>query len=265
MKKLAFALACGVVAPAALAAPYPFPLVLNTNQTIEFVNLASNAGFGFNPATGFPSDSLAVTPTGQVIAAENATGALWDVTGPATPFGATGYTQIGDLDYANNGLWGYSNASDTLFFYDFGSAAVSYAQSFVVPGSVDITGVAYQTGTGDVYLAAHNGLNNDFLLRVAAATPSVLTNVGGMSHGDAASFISDIDFDASGNLVAMTWFHRWFYTVSPTSAATTFISAGPHRDRTAMALDPLPVPEPAEWAMLLAGLALVGWRVRRRG
>lgn len=261
MKPLALALA--LAAPAAFAAPYPFPLVLNTNQTVEFVNLPTNTGVVFNPATGFASDSLAVTPTGQVIAAANATGALWNVNGPATPVGATGFTQIGDLDYANNGLWGYSNAADTLFFYDFGSASVSYTQSFAVPASVDITGVAYQSGTGDVYLSAHNGLNNDFLLRVAAATPSVLTSVGALAHGDAFSYVSDIDFDAAGNLIAMTWFHRWFYSVSTSTAATTFISAGPHRDTTGLALDPLPVPEPAEWAMLAAGLALVGWRTHR--
>ena len=87
----------------------PAGWVLNTNQTIELVNLATNAAV---PAGSLPfaSDSLAVSPTGMLYSADGF-GNLWDVTGPPIPVGPTGRTQIADLDWAANGLWGYSNAS----------------------------------------------------------------------------------------------------------------------------------------------------------
>mgnify|MGYP001004389326 FL=1 len=95
---------------------------------------------------------------------------------------------------------------------------------------------------------------------MAAATTTALL-VGAMSHGDGFSYIADIDFDSAGNLYAMTWFHRWFYAVSPTTAATTFLSSGPHRDSTAMALQPVPVPA-AAW-LLGGGLLVLGGCARR--
>ena len=45
----------------------------------------------------------------------------------------------------------------------------------------------------------------------------------------------------------------------PAGASASFASGTPYAVATA------PVPEPGEWALLLAGLGLVGWRARRRG
>jgi hypothetical protein len=75
--------------------------------------------------------------------------------------------------------------------------------------------------------------------------------------------VSDIDFDPStGTLHAMTWFHRWFYSVDPTTAATAFVSAGPHRDATGMALPA--IPEPGTLALTLLGLVGIGARGTKR-
>ncbi len=240
----------------------PLGWVLNTNQTLDLVNVATNADAPYN-TTPFPSDSLAVTPGGTLFAADGF-GNLWDVTGPPIPVGATLRTQIADLDWAANGLWGYSNASQELFYFDLGSSSVTYAATLTLPGSLSpgavVSGVAHDAGTGDIYLSAWDGLNNDLLLRVAASTTSALL-VGTMAHGDGFSYIADIDFDGAGTLYAVTWFHRWFYSVSPATAATTFLSSGPHRDSTAMALQPVPVPA-AAW-LFGGGLMTLGACVRR--
>jgi PEP-CTERM motif len=238
--------------------------VLNTNQTIDLVNLGSNLGGTVSGAV-FPGDSLAVSPAGTLYVADQG-GNLWDVTAGPIPVGPTGRTQIGDLDWDAGGLWGYSNATGELFFFDLGTSAVTSAVTLTLPVALPvsalITGVAFQPGTGDVFLSARDGLNNDSLLRVPAASSTALL-VGGMAHGDSFSYISDIDFDASGTLVAMTWFHRWFYGVSTVTAATTLISVGPHRDSTGLAL--LPVPEPATTWLLGLGLAVLAlWRVTGR-
>lgn len=124
-------------------------------------------------------------------------------------------------------------------------------------GGSTITGVAYEGATGDVYLSGNTGLNTDTLYVVPTSSGSA-TSVGPMANGDALSYFSDIEFDASGTLYAMSWYHRWFYTVSTANATTSLVSSGPHRDVTAMALT---VPEPAAVAGFgLGGVALV-WRL----
>lgn len=250
MQKLAIAIGLVCCCSSALSAQLGY--VLNTNQTIELTNVSTNNSVPFS-TTFFPSDSLAITPAGSLISADP-NGVLWDVTAAPIPIGPTGKTQVADLDFAPNGLWGFSNSTNELFFFDLGLNTTTYSQAISLPGTGIVTGVAFETSSGDTYLCSHTSVNNDFLLRIPAFT-STAQLVGAMNNGDAFSYFSDIDFDASGTLYAMSWFHRYFYTVSTANGNTTFVSAGPHRDTTGLALSP--VPEPASLAVIVMGIGVL--------
>jgi hypothetical protein len=254
------ALMClGVFLGGAWVGAAPIAVTLGTNQTRYDVNVATNTEIAI-PNNPFVSDSLARSAGGILYSADPA-GVIWDVTASfQIPVGPTGRTQIGDLVVGSNGLWGFSNASQELFFFDFGSAGVTSAQVISGLGGATVTGVAYEGSTGDVYLSGNTGLNTDTLFRVPNASAAA-TTVGPMANGDAFSYFSDIEFDASGTLYAMSWFNRWFYTVDPANGTTSLVSTGPHRDGTAMALV---VPEPSTCIMALAGLACGGYLVKRR-
>jgi hypothetical protein len=232
---------------------------LNYNTTIYRVNVANNNEIP-NGNAPFQSDSLAISSSLTLYSAD-INGALWNITGGPIPVGPTGFTQIADLDWANNGLWGYSNSASSLFFFDLGLSAVIYSATITGLGVATVTGVAHDTSSGDIYLSANTGLNTDQLFRVPFSATAAVA-IGAMPISDAFSYISDIDFDgATGNLYAMSFYHRDFYTVNLSNGATTLVSTGPHRDTTAMALNP--IPEPAAATLFGLGALLFSWRRAR--
>ncbi len=245
----AFVLLLGCVGAQAMAAP--FVRVANSNWTIELVNVATNSGVPI-VSLSFPTNSLAVAPSGALYVADPV-GNLWDVAGAPIPAGSTGRADIGDLDWSGTGMWGFSNATSELFFFDTGSSSVTYSQGLSLPSGLSVSGVAHQDSTGDTYLSAFDAGLNTYLFKNPASSAS-LNLIGTMLHTDAASYVADIEFDAAGTLYGVTWFHRHFLTVNPLTAATSTVSAGPHRDSTAFALRP--VPEPA--SIFALGIGIMG-------
>lgn len=238
----------------------PFVYEINFNTTLYRVNAANNNEIQLGN-TPFISESLALSPTLSLYTADP-NGVLWNISGTPVPVGPTGFTQIADLDWANNGLWGFSNPSSSLFFFDLGLSTVTYSAAITGLGGSTVTGVAHDAATGDIYLSANSGLNTDLLLKIPSASTTAIP-IGAMAISDAFSYIADIDFDgATGNLYAMSFYHRDFYTVNPTTGATTFVSTGPHRDTTAMALNPVPEPTAAT-LFAMGALALSGRKARR--
>ena len=239
----------------------PIVRTVETNQALQLVDIATNTDSNLW-STPFATDSLAIDLGGSLYSADP-NGVIFNVTTPiATPVGPTGFTQIGDLDFAPGGLWGFSNASQSLFFYDLGSTSVTYSVNLSSLSGSTVTGVAYDPSSAAVYLSANAGFNADQLYVVPNAASSA-TFVGNMAHADAGSYISDIDFDGSGTLYAMTWFHRDFYSVNPLNGATSLISNGPHRDVTGLAIDASVVPEPGSLLALGGGLVLLRRRQSR--
>lgn len=257
MRPLILILVCLVPATTGLSAPNVFEL--NYNTTVYQVDAANNAEISSGNAPWF-SDSLAISPSFNLYSADSG-GILWDITSAPVPVGPTGLTQIRDLVWANNGLWGFSGASSSLFFYDLGTNAVTYSAVIAGLGGATITGVAYEAATTDIYPSGYTAYNNDLLFHVPSAATNAVA-VGSMTISDAASYISDIEFDASGNLYAMSFYHRDFYSVNTSNAATTFLSTGPHRDTTAMAMEP--VPEPTTFLLTLLGIGTLALARRTR-
>jgi hypothetical protein len=244
----------------AVAVSNPFAKVMSANQQIRNVDMATQTE-PLLMTTGLPSESLAVSPGGTYYLAD-LSGNLWmPTTSGAIPAGSLGFGQIGDLDWANNGLWGFSNANQSLFFYDLGLSSITASYSIPALSALTVTGVAYRPSDSSIFLSARQGLNNDFLFQVPSAS-STANLIGSMPIADAFSYVADIDFDPTGTLYAVSFFHRDFYSVNPTSGATSFISAGPHRDVFAMALNPSVVPEPATISAL--GLGLLGYLRKRK-
>lgn len=255
---------CCWVGTAPESAAAPIANTLNFNQTRYLVPMATNMEIPI-PAQSFYSDSLAVSSSGTLYSAD-ASGAIWDVTGAfSIPVGPTGRTQIADLVMGSGGLWGFSNASQELFFYDLSSSSVTSAQVITGLSGHLITGVAYQLSTGDIYLCGYTGVNSDTLFHIASSA-TVATTVGSMFNGELASYFVDLEFGADGTLYTVSFIHRWFYSVSTASGATTFISSGAfHRDLTAMALPvPASIPEPSTMVILAIGGCVAGrcrfWR-----
>jgi hypothetical protein len=253
---------CGMVSASSVFAAGPPAWALNFNTQINAVNPATNNEFPFLPSA-VQSDSLAANPIGILYVAD-AGGTIYSVQG-ATPLGNVGMGQIADLHYDGGGLWGFSNANDTLFFFDLTTWTVTFSQAITSGlGANTVTGVT-RNSTGDIYLSGYTAYNNDSLFMLSGATANL---VGTMTHGDAFSYISDIEFDAADNLIAMTWYHRDFYMVDPTDASTALISAGPHRDVTGLALDTAtivtPPTEPVPEVGTLVGAAVLAGLVGRR-
>jgi hypothetical protein len=258
------ATACWIgLAPRIAAAP--IATTLNFNQTRHRVPISTNLET-LIPGQSFYSDSLAISANGTLFSADPS-GVIWNVTGVfSIPVGPTGRTQIADLVMGSGGLWGFSNASQELFFFDLGSSSVTSAQIITGISGHTITGVAYQMSTGDIYLTGYAGMNNDTLFRIASAA-TVATTVGSMVNGEPASYFVDLEFGADGTLYAVSFIYRWFYSVSTTNASTAFLSSGAfHRDVTAMAIRvPAPVPEPGAMAILsISGCLAAGCRYRQR-
>jgi hypothetical protein len=195
---------------------------------------------------------------GGILYVADGTGTIFTVQG-MMPIGSTSFTQIGDLSYASGGLWGFNNGTDTLFFFNLSSDSVTYSLPITSGlAGFDVTGISQQPSTGNLFLSGNIGLNQDALFELDLNTASA-NLIGNMTIADQFSFISDIEFDGAGNLLAMSWFHRDFYLVNPSTGGTTLISSGPHRDVTGLAVVPpaqiqqAPVPEAATW---IAGIAL---------
>ncbi len=166
---------------------------------------------------------------------------------PGTRTAAPDVGSSGTSD-ANIGWNSASFAAGTGNLYSFSAAEIF---------QVNLTGTAISGPVRAVLQTEGWGTDFDLasvLLNGVAPTVSTTTYFEG---GYASSF---------GEVDLVQRLFIWDLASAPTSYVFDFATPGPHTSLAQVAVDiaAAPVPEPETYAMLAAGLGLVGWQVRRR-
>lgn len=159
-------------------------------------------------------------------------------------------TAIGSLNAFVNGL--VFGSDGTLY----GSGDDDLYKINTSTGQASLIGSTGQQSSGDLaffkgqlYLASNLGL----------ALVNPLTGASQLIGGTPALFglasTADTLFGVKDNAI---------YTIDPTTGIATQVAAYTNGNAYGAASVPVSVPEPATWAMMLLGLALVGYVMRRR-
>ncbi len=160
---------------------------------------------------------------------------------PLTPSGGS------DLGYGNTGLTGLAFAIDTFSFT--GEPA---APSIQILENGSVTPLAYtETGLTDIRDPSYYQW-----AATLAYTPSGVNDGTGNLTGTIDQFIGGLTFSVSANVDGNALGLNGMPVHYGFTAGNGLADDGHHISSA------VPVPEPETWAMLLAGLGLVGWRLR---
>jgi hypothetical protein len=215
----------------------------------------SNGGLVSYDTTTKVSTVLGNTGTVMFDIALNSGGDLFGVDGGtlfkiSTSGGAT--TALGSMGSFVNGLvFGsdgtlYGAGGNNLYKINTSNGQASLIGSMGNPESAG--DLAFFKG--QLYLASNLGLAVVNPLTGASRLIGGTTNIFGL-----ASTV-DALFGVKDNAI---------YTIDPTTGLTTKVSSYTNGQAYGAASAPTAVPEPATWAMMLLGLVLVGYVLRRRG
>lgn len=231
--------------------------VANANPTI-LINDANGNLISYDTVTK-ASTTLSNTGGAMFDIAQNAGGDLFGVNGgtlfkisPTT--GAT--TTLGQLGAFVNGL--VFGSDGTLY----GSGDSNLYKINSTSGQASLIGATGLNSAGDLaffkgqlYLASSLGL------AVVNSTTGAASLIAG-STPDFFGLASTADtlFGVKGNTI---------FTIDPTTGVGTsvasYVGGSAYGASSLPVTSPTAVPEPATWAMMLLGLALVGYALRRRG
>jgi hypothetical protein len=138
----------------------------------------------------------------------------------------------------------------------------------------ETTGGAFLTGGGNIYSFA---VPTDFLINTAGlasvadvwlrtATLGTAPLISATLNGVAATRVETFAASLGGfGGDEKEWFWKWSGFAPAATYTFNFTASGSSMSLDQAAVFAAPVPEPGEWAMLLAGLGLVGTIARRRG
>lgn len=151
-----------------------------------------------------------------------------------------------DLGYGNSGL--YDSLAFAIDTFHFGGEPVSPSIQILAGG--DVTPLAYtETGLADIRDPSYYQWGT-----VLSYTPSGANDFTGTLTGTINQFIGSLSFSVSTTVDGSSLHNTPLYYGF--TAANGLADDGHHVSSA------IPVPEPETYAMLLAGLGLVGWRLR---
>ena len=226
-----------------------------SNLWLTTPGIGSQAGAAFAPTTVALDFNQAFTITfdffmspGTVLVGDGMTFVLTP-DDPGTVNGGSPLVPSGgsDLGYGNSGLSGLAFAIDT---FNFSGEPVSPSIQILENGSV--TPLAYtETGLADIRDPSYFQWNT-----VLSYAPSGASDSMGTLTGTINQFIGGLSFSVNapvdGTSLHNTPLYYGFTAGNGVADDGHYVSSA------------IPVPEPETYAMLLAGLGLVGWTARRR-
>jgi hypothetical protein len=158
-------------------------------------------------------------------------------------------------------VYGSSGASSSTLTWNIGTFATSSGNLYSFSGTeifdLDIAPSTAFSGPVTVALQFETwGMAVDY--------SSIKLN--GIAPASGAVTYTDPAFSSSMGPVELNQYRAvWTLDTAPTNFHIDLQSTGPHQSFAQVAVDiAAPIPEPGEWAMMLAGLALMGTIVRRR-
>lgn len=264
-----------LVAPTAFADPIGYSAwdIYSGNDRLVRVNLATGVAQTIGTNIGFSDiDGLAFSASGQLYGVDDSTNKLVAIdttTGAGMAIGSgfgSGFNDMG-LAFVGNSLYMAStNGSGVgqLYAVDTGTGGATLIGSF---------GDGLKVRSLGAHGNALYGWSNIDTLVTINTTTAAYTTVGPFGFPNLTEGQDGMDIDpASGTVWAISEFENRTYTLSKTTGAATVFATSLTCDGAPCydsgrfnGLAIAPVPEPGSYAMMLAGLGLLGLIARRRG
>ena len=187
----------------------------------------------------------------------------------------TGSFELGTFTPIGTGNWSFqslNNGATTIQGWTVGGAGVDWLSTAYYGASdgvhaVDLNWFTGGAGLVSITLPTVQGATYALSFGAAAISGSGNTNLGSVSAGSLADYFAPAFSDNFFSHVFYTQNYQFIANGSNTVltiAASTVAGYGPVIDDVKVSFVSAPVPEPETYALMLAGLGLVGVTARRR-
>lgn len=235
------------------------PGAITSTRTISGAIGSAILGIDFRPATG---ELFALGGNSQLYTINTSTGAATTVGGPIA--GLSGSNFGFDFNPTVDRIRLVSDSGQNLRLNPATGtiAATDTAYTYAGGGTPTITAVGYTNSVAGATTTTLYGI--DYTLNTLALIGSPnggqITTVGGLGFDVDAD--ASLDITSGGQAFLSSGFG--FYSVNLTTGAATFVGQTDGLRNIAVAGATPAVPEPATWAMMIAGFGMIGGTLRRR-
>ncbi|WP_322539207.1 PEPxxWA-CTERM sorting domain-containing protein [Sphingomonas sanguinis] len=185
---------------------------------------------------------IAMNAGGDLFGVDGGTLYKLSTTGVATALGSLGKF-VNGLVFGSDGIL-YGSGDNNLYKLNTST------------GQASLIGATGQQSSGDLaFFKGQLYLASDAGLAMVNPLTGASQLIGGAAGIYGLASTADTLFGVKDNAI---------YTIDPTTGNATWTAAYTNGNAYGAASKPVSVPEPATWAMMLLGLALAGYAVRRR-